>query len=340
MKTVNNLIEQIADPDNLRLAFWKASKGKRHAVEVLIYQKDLEVNLSQLRAQILRGVVEVGNYRYFRIQEPKERQICASAFREQVLHHALMNICHFYFERALIYDSYASRKGKGTHAAIESAKTYTYQHHFFLKLDVRKFFERIPHDILKAQLARLFKDKILLSLFNQIIDSYEASPKRGLPIGNLTSQYFANQFLSPLDHFIKDHLSIKSYVRYMDDMVLWHDDKDVLKNWRNEIRQFIESFLTSELKPELLNYTSCGLPFLGYLLFPKKIRLTQQSKRRFIRKAQNVEEYYNVGTWNEEECQRHILPLIAFIRHAHTEGFRKDIFYGKEKVNHQKGLIA
>ena len=130
MKRANNLIEPIADPDNLRLAFWKASKGKRHTAEVLTYQANLEDNLLELRAQILRGSVEVGNYRYFKIFEPKERQICASAFREQVLHHALMNICHAYFERDLIFDSYASRKGKGVHAAIKRAELYSYQHRF------------------------------------------------------------------------------------------------------------------------------------------------------------------------------------------------------------------
>jgi RNA-directed DNA polymerase len=327
MKRVNNLIEQIADPDNLRLAFWKASKGKRHTAEVLAYQRYLEDNLLELRAQILRGSVEVGDYRYFKIFEPKERQICASAFREQVLHHALMNICHDYFERDLIFDSYASRKGKGTHAAIKRAQLYSYQHRFFLKLDVRKFFERIPHDILKGQLARLFKDKVLLSLFNQIIDSYEASPKRGLPISNLTSQYFANHFLSSLDHFIKDQSSIKAYVRYMDDMVLWHDDKVTLKHWRNTIQQFVEQYLGSALKPELLNYTSRGLPFLGYLLFPKQIRLTQHSKQRFIRKANLVESHYHSGEWSENQCQNHILPLLAFLQHADTEGVRRTVLY-------------
>ncbi len=327
MKTANQLIEPIADPENLRLAFWKASKGKRHAVEVLAYQKDLDKNLGELRAQILRGVVEVGSYRYFKIYEPKERQICASAFKEQVLHHALMNICHPYFEKQLIFDSYASRKGKGTYAAIERAQYYAYQNRFFLKLDVRKFFDSIQHDVLKAQLARVFEDKKLLSIFNQIIDSYEAQPKRGLPIGNLTSQYFANQFLSPLDHFLKDHKSIRCYVRYMDDMVLWHNDKEVLIQWRDDIIRFIKTELSCDLKPELLNFTTCGLPFLGYLIFHKKIRLTQQSKQRFIRKASDVETFYNMGEWSEMKCQMHILPLLAFVQHADTEGFRSYLVF-------------
>jgi RNA-directed DNA polymerase len=329
MKTANKLIEPIADPDNLRLAFWKASKGKRHAAEVLTYQKDLDKNLGELRAQILRGGVEVGNYHYFKIYEPKERQICASAFREQVLHHALMNVCHPIFDRQLIFDTYASRKGKGTYAAVERAQYYAYQNRFFLKLDVRKFFDSIEHDVLKAQLTRLFEDKKLLSILNQIIDSYETQPKRGLPIGNLTSQYFANQYLSTLDHFLKDHTRIKGYVRYMDDMVLWHNDKATLKAWRDEISQFMQTELGCHLKPELLNFTTRGLPFLGYLIFPKKIRLTQHSKQRFIRKANHVERKYISCEWSESKCQKRLLPLLAFVKHGDTEGFRTALTSGR-----------
>ena len=117
----------------------------------------------------------------------------------------------------------------------------------------------------------------------------------------------------------------------MDDMVLWHDDKTVLKKWRDLIAQFIDTELLCSLKPEQLNFTSCGLPFLGYQIFPKKIRLMQQSKQRFIRKANNVETQYQRGKWSEAKCQRHILPLLAFIKHADTEGFRKGLFVNKKQ---------
>ena len=125
MKRANNLLHLVADPDNLRLAAWKAAKGKRHSLEVLAWSARTDEHLSSLRQQILHGQVVVGNYRYFKVFEPKERQIRASAFSEQVLHHALMNVCHEYFERAQIADSYASRKGKGTYAALDRAKKYT-----------------------------------------------------------------------------------------------------------------------------------------------------------------------------------------------------------------------
>ena len=138
MKRPNNLLLRVADPDNLRLAAWKAAKGKRHAQEVMAWSARTDEHLSALREQVLSGQVAVGNYRYFKVFEPKERQICASAFGEQVLHHALMNVCHEHFERAQVFDSYASRKGKGTYAALERAKHYTNQHGWYLKLDVRK----------------------------------------------------------------------------------------------------------------------------------------------------------------------------------------------------------
>ena len=238
MNRANNLIEKVAALDNLYLAFWKASKGKRYSESVLIYQDDLDRNLHQLQDEILRGSVEVGDYHIFKIFDPKEREICAAAFREQVLHHALMNVCHDYFERVQIIDSYASRKGKGTHAAVERAKMFSKQNAYFLKLDIKKFFASLHHDVMKAQVRRIIKDTTILEIFDTIIDSYEISPKQGVPIGNLTSQYLANHYLSGLDHFIKETLKIKGYVRYMDDLVLWHNDKYVLKKAKKAIEQF------------------------------------------------------------------------------------------------------
>ena len=201
MKRSKDLILPIADPNNLRLAFWEASKGKRYASNVLAYQNNLEVNLGRLRREILSGEISVGMYYSFVIFEPKERKICASAFKEQVLHHALMNICHDLFERKHIYDSYASRKGKGTHAALERASLFTRKHNYYLKLDVKKFFASIHHRVVKDQLLTMFKDYSLLNIFEKIIDSPEDIPQRGLPIGNLTSQFLANHYLVELGSF-------------------------------------------------------------------------------------------------------------------------------------------
>ncbi|MCC5946345.1 MAG: RNA-directed DNA polymerase [Bernardetiaceae bacterium] len=325
MKRANNLLPLIADIDNLRLAFWKASKGKRYADNVLTYQACLDKNLLLLRTQILSGEVSVGNYHYFKIYEPKERQICAAIFSEQVLHHALMNICHPYFERVQIFDSYASRVGKGTHKAIDRAQYYAQRYKCFLKLDVRKFFDSITHEVVKKQLYNLFKEKKLLLIFNEIIDSYSTTAGRGVPIGNLTSQYFANHYLAYLDHFIKEEIKCKGYVRYMDDMLLFHQDKATLKIWQKSITHYLQQNLGNQLKPTLLNYTNRGIPFLGYAIFPTYLRLLHKSKIRFIRKYKKAEQELAEGKISQKEYQEKILPLLSFIDKIKHKKFRKSV---------------
>ena len=237
--------------------------------QVECYRLRLDENLLGLRENLLAGKVEVGDYRYFKIFDPKEREICASAFSEQVMHHALMNICHPVFERYQIFDSYASRPGKGVHAALKRARVFTRKNDWYLKMDVRKFFASIHHDVLKCQLYGLFKDHRLLHIFRQVVDSFHASPNRGLPIGNLSSQYFANHYLAGLDHFIKENLQCKAYVRYMDDMVLWHNDKGWLKNAAGTISGYVESQLKCKLKPVQLNKTKRGFALLWLSRLPR-----------------------------------------------------------------------
>jgi len=323
MKRAGNLIQQIADPENLRIAFWKAQKGKSGKREVIDFSDHLDQNLLVLREQIVSGEVEIGNYHYFTINDPKERRICAASFSERVLHHALMNICHHVFEKYQIFDSYASRTGKGTYAALDRAKYFQKKYQWFLKLDVRKYFDSIDHEMLIKILSNRFKDKILVGIFNKIINSYETSPLKGLPIGNLTSQYFANHYLAVSDHFIKEKLKIKCYVRYMDDMILWHDDKDQLINTRDEIDLFLRKELKLTLNPACLNKTSAGLPFLGYRVFREHLRLSKRSKTRYKQKIEKYCEYLDQGSFSQSDFQDHILPMIAFTEHARASNFRK-----------------
>jgi RNA-directed DNA polymerase len=325
MKRANNLLARIQDMDNLRLAFWKAGKGKRYAHSVLTFQSDLDDQLRDLQDQIRSARVQVGNYRYFLVHEPKEREICASAFSEQVLHHALMNVCHDHFDKKLIYDCYASRVGKGTYAALDRAQVYTRRYGWYLKLDVRKFFASVHHDVLKRQLACLFKERGLLRIFDSIIDSYAASPNRGLPIGNLTSQYFANYNLSGLDHFIKEDMQVKAYVRYMDDMVLWHAEKSVLKGHKTRIEKYLGEKLMLELKPIQLNRCLSGVPFLGYRLFPYNRRLLQKSKLRFIRKIKNALHLWDEERLDDQQAAAKVLPLLAFTQQANAVALRKRV---------------
>ncbi|HRD81059.1 MAG TPA: reverse transcriptase domain-containing protein [Saprospiraceae bacterium] len=330
MKRLSYLMPRVYDPDNLRLAAWKAAKGKRHSAPVLAFQDNFEENIASIRQELIDGTAQFGGYTCFKIFDPKERQICAPPFREQVIHHALMNVCHDRFEAHQVSESYASRIGKGVHAALEKAKTHTRHSAWYLKLDVKKFFDSVHHGVSKGQLAAMFKDVELLTTFYAIIDSYEASPERGVPIGNLSSQYFANHYLTGLDRFIKQELRVKAYVRYMDDLVLWHHDKFFLKDAHRQIRHYIAEQLSCEVKPEALNRTVLGLPFLGFRIFPHNVMLTHHSQQRFIRKMKRVHYNYHTCGWSEEKAGRHALSLLAFVKNADTQAMRaklQDILY-------------
>lgn len=325
MKRQGHLIEKIADLENLHLAFYKAQKGKAGKREVFEYGKRLQANLLALQGQILAGEVETGDYHYFTIYDPKERLICAAPFGQRVMHNALMTICHPFFEKAQIYDSFASRIGKGTYSALVRAKLFNRRHKWFLKLDFRKYFNSLDHTVIKNQISALFKDRRLLKIFGSIIESYCVNKNKGVPIGNLTSQYFANHYLACLDHFVKEVLKIPAYLRYMDDTVLWHDDKTVLLKAGQRLEHYSENALKLKLKPFCLNRNSHGLPFLGYLIYPYKTHLAQRSRSRFIKKLEIYENKLLTGIWTQKEYQNHVLPLIAFTEHADAKEFRKRV---------------
>lgn len=325
MKRPGYLIEPIADMANLELAYHKAQRGKGAKAQVLAFGKNLGANLKALQAQILSGEMNIGGYHYFTIYDPKKRQICAAPFAQRVLHHALMNVCHPFFDQKQIADSYASRIGKGTYAALERAEVFNRKYAWFLKLDVRKYFDSIHHGVLRSQLSGMFKDPSLLQIFDSIIDSYCVEPCRGVPIGNLTSQYFANHYLSPADHFAKENLRLPAYVRYMDDMVLWHDDKAALLEAGLQFQEYVDTRLKLQLKPFCLNKNTEGLPFLGYLLYPGAVRLAQRSRGRYIQKIKKYQSMLNQGLWTQKEFQNHATPLIAFTEHADAKAFRQKV---------------
>ena len=323
MKRVGYLIDKIADLDNLYLAYLKARRGKRDKGEVQLYEANLHDYIAQLRNVLLSEQVILGNYTYFKIYDPKERMICAAPFKERVMHHAIMNVLHPYFDRHLISSSYATRLGKGVYAAIDRAmygmKTYRY----VVKLDVRKYFDSIDHPVLKAKIYRMFKDPVLLRLIDQLIDSYEVEPGKGLPIGNLTSQYFANHYLSRADHWAVDIEKIPLYIRYMDDILMFANSRhvlmDVVKRFEQQLRQ--EEKLT--LKPIVCHPVHLGISFLGYRLCPYQIVLNGRSKRRFVQKMRHYATLFSDGIWTEKTYYEHITPLLAFVQHADSFRFRE-----------------
>lgn len=327
MKRANHLIPKIADLNNLYTAFYKAQKGKKEKQEIIAYRAKLDYNLQVLQTQILNGQVVVGNYHYFTIYDPKQRIICAASFNERVLHHALMNVCHPVFEHFQIYDSYATRVGKGTYKALARAQMFHQKHQWFLKLDIRKYFDSINHQILQQQLKRRFKESKLLEIFSQIINSYQTAPNQGVPIGNLTSQYFANYYLAYTDRYIKQVLKIKAYVRYMDDMVIWHNDKKALLAIKEDIANFLLIKLALTLKIAFVNRCSHGLDFLGYRMYarPNKLKLNKRSQKRFKRKMIAYHWQLKNGFWTAKDYQRHVIPLLAFTQHANTTKLRQQM---------------
>lgn len=289
MKRVGYLMEDIADLDNLFLAYYKASRGKHGKSEVIGFAKSIDKNIQILRQQLLTGEVSIGNYRYFSIFDPKKRLICAASFPERVLHHAIMNVCHPYFERVLINDTFATRIGKGTYQALEKAMKAMSRFKYVVKLDVRKYFDSISHEMLKTKLRRIYKDKRLLQVFYEIIDSYCVTDGKGIPIGNLTSQYFANFYLSELDHLAKESLRIPVYLRYMDDILFFGDDKLALKQQISEMNQCVTR-LELVFKPPIIENVEVGVTFLGYRVRRHRMTLNSRSRNRLKRKLMDYAE--------------------------------------------------
>lgn len=330
MKRVGNLITQIADYENLCLAYTKAKRGKTEKQEAMAYAKDLHNNLLLLQNQLLSAAVEVGNYRYFYIHDPKKRQICAAPFAERVLHHALMNVCHPIFDRYQISHSYATRPNKGTHLAVAQAQIFQRNYAYCLKMDIRKYFDSIDHAVLLGQLQRKFKDPFLLSIFAQIIRSYSAIPLHqagshavGIPIGNLSSQYFANHYLAALDHLLKDHLRLPAYVRYMDDFVLWHNNAGELRQIGQYIRTYLTNTLRLTLKTCQQTANTSGLSFLGYRIFPYQIKLHSRSKKRYLKKMTILTQLLQNEQISQAQFQQRGNSLYNFIRYADTKHFLK-----------------
>ncbi len=319
MKRANHFFANVCAMDNLRRAYLLARRGKRERKDVVEFSRELPENLLQIRRALLDGSIAFGPYREFVVHEPKERIIRVAPFPDRVVHQALMRICEPVFEDFQIYDSYACRKGKGTYAALDRAKAYSLHYEWYLKLDMRKYFDSIPHQTLAGLLQRRFKEKHILEVFGKIIGSHQSNDHgdepRGLPIGNLTSQFFANHVLAVADRYGKEQLHIPAYVRYMDDIVLWGTDRDQLVYQALQLARFCES-LGLSVKPWCMNRSAEGMPFLGYVVHEGKLYLTRRAEKRFCAKLQSANQLLNSGIWNQAAFAGHVEPLLAFRSHA------------------------
>ena len=316
MKRVGNLYQKIAELDNLELAFWKAQRGKSAKKSVILFRENLMENLLSIRKEFLENNVRMGDYHYFTIHDPKERRICAAAFRERVIHHAVVNVCGEVFGRYQIYDSYASIKGKGIDLCLDRAVYFCSRYKWFLKLDIHKCYDSINHNKLINILNSRFKDGELLNFFMKLLKTYEISPDKGIPIGNLLSQYFANMHLAVMDHEIKDRMRIKGYLRYMDDCLFFSDDKTELAELKIKVKDFVKSRLDLEINKPQLNRCVCGIPFLSYRVTPNGLRLSLKAKRRFKKKIKNANETQNLNK---------VFALLSFVNRAESLEFRKKV---------------
>ncbi len=325
MKRINNLYDKIYELKNLYSAYYKARRRKQNKSDIIEYSTNLEKNIKELQNQLIEECCNVGNYKYFKINDPKERIICAADFKERVLHHAIVNILDKYFENYQIFDTYACRKDKGTHKAVKRAYIMAKSNECYLKLDIRKYFDSVDHNVLKNQLRNKFKDKKLLKLLYKIIDSYNTNKDKGIPIGNLTSQYFANFYLSFMDKFIKNDLRIKSYVRYMDDFIIFNNNSEEINEILVKLKQYLQDNLLLQIKPPIINKTGNGAPFLGFKIYNNKIILSKRSKTRFKNKFIEYERNYINNKWSMKELIRHIEPLIGWTKISKSIGYRNFI---------------
>jgi retron-type reverse transcriptase len=340
MKRIGRLWERLTSFPHLLRSFVKAARGKRNTANVAQFYFNLENELLRLQDELRNGSYQPGPYRTFLICEPKERMISAAPFRDRVIHHALCGVLEPIFEKVFIPDSFASRPGKGTHAAVRRFTHFAKRHRFVLKCDVSKYFPSIDHQVLKERLGRKIKDPDVLKLAFQIIDHSNPqesvqnwfpgdnlfSPqerRRGLPLGNQTSQFFANVFLDPFDHWAKEVLRAPGYVRYVDDFLIFSDEKDWLRQAKENCRDRLEG-LRLALHPtkSVISRVQDGTRFLGYRVFPTHRLLPRANVARIRRRIRAWEKAYSKGEMEWPEIVRRWAGWFGHAAQADTYGLR------------------
>jgi len=329
MKTRLPHFEAIYAMDNLYHAWHKVSLGKSSKLSILSFYRNLDNNLVSISNDLKNETYRPGAYNRFLIRDPKERIISAAPVRDRVVHHALMNIYDDVFDRNLIHDSYACRVGKGTHKAVLRSFHFAKSSRYFLKMDVRKYFDSVDHAILKTLLAHLVKDQKVMDIFAIIIDSDNAHNGKGIPIGNLTSQFFANYYLSAFDHHCKERRHIKKYIRYMDDILIFADSKAELKGLYNEAVCYAQEKLALRLKPPVSGAAADGAPFLGFLVKPSGIYLQQKTKRRYKTRIAAIEHKRENAIFTDLEASRRAESVTAHLLLARSRNFRNTILRGR-----------
>jgi RNA-directed DNA polymerase len=316
-------LAMVADLDNLVCAAVAAGRGKRFRDEVISFFNDFELNIMQLRENILSCKAPMGAMRHFRIFDPKERIISAPCFPDRVLHHALINHIGPVIDTRMVDDSYACRLGKGCHAAIRRVQQFSRRFPWYVKIDIRHYFENIDHALLVKLLADTFKDAGLQALLGRIVAGYSVIPGKGLPIGSLTSQYFANYYLNRLDRYLLEGLRVRGMVRYMDDVIWWCSDGLTARETLGKTAAFIEYELSLTVKPDpQINRSDRGISFCGMRIFPGTILLGKRRRTRFTARRRHWEELHTNGVITSEKLQRSMDGVAGITAGAHAHAWR------------------
>ncbi len=346
VKSYANLWPQVTSWENLTAAYRKCRKRKRYKREAVAFDYAWETNLLLLRQDLLDGSYTPGRYRHFYVFEPKRRKISAAPFRDRVVHHALVGVLEPLFERRFIFDSYACRRGKGTHRALDRAQSYLRRHAFYLKTDVVRFFPNVDHAVLLDLLARQIRDRRLMELIGSIVASGEGVLReeatdeffpgddlfsllrpKGLPIGNLTSQFFANVLLDQVDHFVKEELRAPGYVRYADDLVLFGDDKQALCDQRAALAERLAT-LRLRLHARKTQVRPCmgELTFLGCVLHRGGRRLPQAAISRFSRRIRRWRWLKRGGMLRRGDVRSSLRAWLANAALSNSSGIRRELW--------------
>lgn len=344
-KRYRNLWPELVSFENLWAAYLTARRGKRSRPAVAAFELDAETRLLRLQERLADGSYRAGGYRTFVVREWKRRVISAAPFEDRIVHHALCRAIEPLFERRLIHDSYACRVGKGTLAALNRAQHFARGHRYVLPIDVREFFPSIDHEILYGILARHIGDGRVLDLIAQILaggrdilaeaytpvlfpgdDLFALTRPRGLPIGNLTSQFFANVYLHPLDLFIKQDLGCRAYLRYCDDLLLFADDKAALHRWQALITQRLAALrLTMHSGRAQPAPTAAGFPFVGWTIMPARRSLRRRNVLRFWRRYRSRLAAYAAGEIDLDRLSATVHGWIGQTKHGSTTGLRRAV---------------
>lgn len=321
-------LTDLAARDNLLLATWKAARGKRERPAVARFLADLDSRLDHLTADILQGRGPTGRFRRFVIRDPKHRVITAVCFADRVLHHAILNLAEPRLERMLVDSAYACRPNKGVHAAALQVQRHLRRWPWFVKVDVDRYFPSIDHALLKAFLARRLKGAGLLALLGRIIDTGAPdTPGRGLPIGALTSQHFANAYLDAADRMLLAHDGVRAHVRYMDDIVWWSPSREAALASLEDLCAFLWRERRLRLKPgALLGRSARGLSFCGFRVRPGVVLASSRKLSRYRAGLARIDAALARGHASQAQAQRAHDGLLATLAGAETSGFRQRLF--------------